>query len=71
MDADCIKLTSMHRPGLRSGRSAELPLTAIAIGTRPAIETIIDQARQLEVPGVFTLEHAVVRAAVSSAERGT
>jgi len=56
-DLAAVIVLRSHGSGLRIGRSAELPLTAIAVGTRPSIETVLDRARQLEVPGVFTREH--------------
>jgi len=60
--AAVIVLRGMHGSGLRGdsvfGRSAELPLTAIAVGTRPNVEAVLDRALQLDVSGVFTLEHA-------------
>lgn len=57
-DLAAVIVLRSHGSGLRSVRSAELPLTAIAVGTRPTIETVLDRARQLEVSGVFTLKHA-------------
>jgi PII-like signaling protein len=60
--AAIIVLRGMRGSGLLGdstfGRSAELPLTAIAVGTRPNVEAVLDRALQLDVSGVFTLEHA-------------
>jgi PII-like signaling protein len=57
--AAIIVLRGIHGSGRGDnacGRSAELPLTAIAIGTRPNIEAVLDQALELN-PSVFTLQH--------------
>jgi PII-like signaling protein len=38
--------------------SEDLPLTAIAVDTRPNIEAILDQTLELKLPGLITLEKA-------------
>jgi len=37
-----------------------LPLTAIAVDTRPVIETVLDRVLELASPGLVTLEQAVL-----------
>jgi PII-like signaling protein len=47
---------------LRTDRSLslaeDLPITAIAVDTRPNIEAVLDQALELNLPGLVTLEQA-------------
>ncbi|MGH3418782.1 MAG: DUF190 domain-containing protein [Streptosporangiaceae bacterium] len=38
--------------------SEDLPMTAIAVDTRPNIEAVLDQALELNLPGLVTLEEA-------------
>jgi PII-like signaling protein len=40
--------------------SEDLPLVTVAMGTRPAVEAALEQARALPVPGLITLERAVL-----------
>lgn len=53
---------SGHRPHLRASTSLPLrealPLTAIAVDTRPAIEAVLDQSLDLTGHGLITLERA-------------
>ena len=47
---------------LRTDRSLslaeDLPMTAIAVDTRPNIEAVLDQTLELNLPGLVTLEQA-------------
>ena len=38
--------------------SEDLPMTAIAVDTRPNIEAVLDQTLELNLPGLVTLEQA-------------
>jgi PII-like signaling protein len=52
--------TSILLRGIWVTLAEDLPLTAIAVDTRPAIETVLDQVLELTGPGLVTQERVVL-----------